>query len=1286
MKRNSLITLLFVIIALSLFIANDAIQQSSAMPAPAPHKAGGSQAGGKGSWQRVWRMEGELYDFEAIDANTIMGVGADGMILSSMDGGTYWHYAAPVEGYDLHALTASTNTIWAAGEQGVIIKSQDGGAVWEQLSSGATDTINDIDFIGSATGWIVGDNGLLMHSTDGGNTWASQPSDVTVALNAIKLFDDGMHGVAVGNNGVILVTSNGGDSWQEKTGVALATANLKDCHIFGSKIWVVGSDGQVYFSADQGESWSILASLWFPMTRIEMAPGQDQVGWLVGLDGRIAKTANGGQSWQANHGDEGYPIYALGLGDANHIWVGGSVVAESLGNWGASPDKHSWFIWRSQDGGAHWTAPISGLYPWFYNVSAVTSQDAYVTGQDLQLLKTRDGGYSWREIHSEIISNSAIVPKGADIRGKMLHAISCAPGNPDDCHASGREALLIHTQDGGDTWTREPVDSQGRSLYDIVMTSAASGITVSRDYNFFTDDGNHWDGSFDNGEVMTNLDLDMINSWQGVVSTKKNYFRYTLDAGRHWSGYFFYNFGAFYNSGADALDINGDGKLDYAWLAGCTVQSSVDGPCLQSAIIFNPDALNDQNGWRALLLDENTPRLQKIEMVNEETGWAVGFDGEILFTEDSGVTWTKQEAHTDANLYGLDVYDRNLAYAVGLRGDIIRYTEPDRRLSANPQWLNHIDGSLEEWNMMNIRHVNSDDVDSIIGETPAPQNLDANMRMRWDDKGLYLALDVTDATLSANGELVDKIGIALDGLRDGATGADDHVFIFQADGNALRDGEPMSAQDFAVRTNAAGYTIEAFIPQADLGGDFRHLRKLGVNIALFDAAPGDSAYKSQLFWTGTSLSADPTTFGSLTLFQFDRNQPTQKSLAIGEITIDGNLDDWSDKETYHLNSGSADSIQGGFPANATDLSADFRMRWWQDYLFLGVTASDDALTAGDSVELAFDVDKDSRLTPPDIILRIWPDGRVTVNGEPAATILAKGVITAQGYQLEAAIPATLLGGDFSSRQLLHFDYGLLDFDADEDAFDTAMTWQGASAAGVRADYGWLELTPATALVKAERNDPRFQDTFINEWAQTTNYYRLGTMRIRPSAIESPLIRFDIASVVPENAQITLSYLGLFTTDSRDNSLFTARIYRMLRNWVEAQATWVQAANGQAWETPGAKGPDDRAQTATDEKQLSFASADGSCGDRNATWFEVTNDVANFVAGSETNYGWTLRGEAGAQINYTLASSQNNNPDCFPEMYFEYTFPSGVVPTPTPAPTPTPSMQFLYLPLVAPQTP
>ena len=121
--------------------------------------------------------------------------------------------------------------------------------------------------------------------------------------------------------------------------------------------------------------------------------------------------------------------------------------------------------------------------------------------------------------------------------------------------------------------------------------------------------------------------------------------------------------------------------------------------------------------------------------------------------------------------------------------------------------------------------------------------------------------------------------------------------------------------------NADSYDIEAAIPTDALADEFQHLRKMGVNVALEDTDEVGAGYETFLVWAGDSLDGDPTTFGELTLFQWDRQQPKLEAVSVGPIDIDGDLSDWTADSTYALNGASADSVQGAPIADHADLSA-----------------------------------------------------------------------------------------------------------------------------------------------------------------------------------------------------------------------------------------------------------------------------------------------------------------------------------------------------------------------------
>ncbi len=1229
-----------------------------------------------GSWQRVWKGEGTVHALVGVDAQTIMGVGSDGMILLSTDGGSTWRYQAPVPGPDLHDLSLVGSRGWAVGQNGIVLSTSDGGATWQQLDIGLATSLYGVHFADNSNGWTVGEGGVILHSSDGGLTWSAQTSGVTANLNSIRFFADGRRGIAIGDNGTVLTTADGGQTWSPRSGIGDPALPLRDLDIEGETAWIVGWGGIIRRSTDGGVTWTALTFPYIHLDEVDFVAGQDQVGWVAGRqfvsgknEARLARTTNGGITWTQVNSIAGadrvdHPLTALAALTTTRAWAGGSYLAPNLGNWEPSePARSAWFLWTTSNG-LTWEHSIGGLYPWFLQIAAPTEQIAYVGGQAMNLLKTTDGGRTWRSLARQLRANPDVAGSDAGI----IHGIACVPGNPDNCYISGRFGLIAQTTDGGETWSRQYPPGYGQSVYDIVMTGDTTGVALGRGAHFYTINGRHW---LQGTGGATGLDLDMISEREGARSSKRaDFFAYTTDGGRNWRAYLMPGrYAAWQMDGFDAHDADGDGRLDYGWLAGCVKEGSGDidlRPCLAPAILYNPNVLQ-ADGWRDIVLEPGPIKLTRIGMVDETTGWTVGDLGVVYFTEDRGETWTRQPVPTTAQLSALAVVNRNLVYAAGREGVILRFAQPDRRLAATAQGVITIDADLSDWYAGSPRRINATDVDTLFGAEPSPDDLDVEIRLAWDDRWLYLAATVTDDRVSTDPAAPDRLGLAFDGFQDGAGGADDPTLRFGADGSLLvNDGPAPDDWDYAVALTSRGYTVEARLPAEALGAGFAffHLRKVGVNVALFDVDAASPTTPTEpetiLVWAGTDLD-DRAAFGELTFFQHDRIQPELEALNTGPLNLDGNLAEWSDEAAYTLTAASADSVQGPVPADSTDLSGRLRLRWWRDWLFLGLQVDDTTVTPGDGLHLAFDSTGDARPGPDDHAFLIRPDGRV--EGEEGVAIVAAGQIGPAGYTLEVAVPAALLGGELTAHQRLRFNYGLHDDDNGDGHPERRLNWQGAAVAGIQADFGSLRLRPLVLYLKPPRDSAGIQDTILDRWdpSNTKNYGALAHLWVRSTGDQVSLIRFDL-SALPAQAQVTKAWLRLYVFDSHDIPLQT-RLYRLLRGWNESQANWNQAANGQPWAAPGASGTTDRAATTSAETPIT---PEGTF----TTW-EVTADVQGFADGSFPNYGWLLTGQATANLLYKFAGSEWLDPaSALPELLIEYTLAPGTVPTPTPTTTPT----------------
>jgi hypothetical protein len=148
------------------------------------------------------------------------------------------------------------------------------------------------------------------------------------------------------------------------------------------------------------------------------------------------------------------------------------------------------------------------------------------------------------------------------------------------------------------------------------------------------------------------------------------------------------------------------------------------------------------------------------------------------------------------------------------------------------------------------------------------------------------------------------------------------------------------------------------------------------------------------------------------------------------------------------------------------------------------------------------------------------------------------------------------------------------------------------------------------------------DTYLSRFHRTTAW---GSDRAAPDQNNwySPLVRFAIfqseGGPVPNGARITSAVLSLYKT-TEYNMNYSA--FRMLVDWQESTATWVQRMPGQPWGAEGANG------SGTDFAAVADASTTVGW---DPAWvnFNVTASVQQMSsAASPNNFGWRIRGTGG----------------------------------------------------------
>lgn len=250
-----------------------------------------------------------------------------------------------------------------------------------------------VQFLDGQRGWVTLDGDLILRTQDGGLTWtqASTP-DLRASLRGIHMLDE-THGYVVGEKGTVLKTADGGLSWVACTQVHApelmltngeiwpsAPANLHQVHFFDPTYgFVVGDDLTVQFTLDGGANWQqasvsgihafftdIFHDDPFDAYDLHFFSPDDAI--LVLDEGWIARSSDAGRSWQSiatqDELDKLPGVEAacnpqttnLEMWSVDFFDDGDSDSSNDVGIISGGFGANDGYLFRTIDGGAHWTA------------------------------------------------------------------------------------------------------------------------------------------------------------------------------------------------------------------------------------------------------------------------------------------------------------------------------------------------------------------------------------------------------------------------------------------------------------------------------------------------------------------------------------------------------------------------------------------------------------------------------------------------------------------------------------------------------------------------------------------------------------------------------------------------------------------------------------------------------------------------------------------------------------------------------------------------------------------
>ena len=204
----------------------------------------------------------------------------------------------------------------------------------------------------------------------------------------------------------------------------------------------------------------------------------------------------------------------------------------------------------------------------------------------------------------------------------------------------------------------------------------------------------------------------------------------------------------------------------------------------------------------------------------------------------------------------------------------------------------------------------------------------------------------------------------------------------------------------------------------------------------------------------------------------------------------------------------------------------------------------------------------------------------------------------------------------------------------------ASLWAGAaigSAAGLSLTP--LSFTPyrTCTITATPATTTAVIDSSVRQATATTNFGTQTTNNIASASAANRrlYIRFDLSlcsPAIPSTAIVRLATLRIYVT-GLPASCRTIDLFRVTAAWTEAGITWNNQPFGTAINNPASGSRSDSFNAGTPAGCQNLATG---------TYMVAANpttDVAAFVAGTATNYGWMLRDDAeGSATAYTQTDS------------------------------------------------
>lgn len=308
-------------------------------------------------------------------------------------------------------------------------------------------------------------NSARLYRNNGGASWTNGNSIVTNAGDEYGIdFINSQIGWSVGfgtSGPVILKSTNGGVSWSTQLTGGSSTYNDVD-FINNFNGWVVGDAGKIITTSNGGTNWTAQTSLVSAnLHGVNFLSATN--GYIAGDNGVVLKTTNGGSNWTPISVPSNLNLQSVAFNDPLNGWVAGSSNVTGKG-----------VIARTTDGGAHWTQTAFNSIATLNDIQFTDTQVGFAVGSGGTVWKTANAGQTWTQ--SSVSTSLELF--GVDFRNTQEGYI--VGGDP----TISPFGVILHTGDGGATWTSQGFGGGNIQLYDVsLVTSNSMNVSPGANVN-----------------------------------------------------------------------------------------------------------------------------------------------------------------------------------------------------------------------------------------------------------------------------------------------------------------------------------------------------------------------------------------------------------------------------------------------------------------------------------------------------------------------------------------------------------------------------------------------------------------------------------------------------------------------------------------------------------------------------------------------------------------------------------------------------------------------------------